>query len=105
MNLTYNKLQSVMEEQTMMKKFLFGGDKVTVDVHDICKYEKESKVIHTNKYEGVEGFDVLEGEAAVKLEVEIDGNYIDPYHEYLVIYMKSGETATFRNSFVDMFHF
>lgn len=87
----------------MMKKFLFGGDRVLIDVYEGVKYEDKSEP-KTITYEGVEGFEVVSGEAAAKIEAECDGSCIDEYHEYLVIYFKNGETSTFRNSHVDMFH-
>jgi len=57
------------------------------------------------KYSGCIGFEVITGEAAAQIENESDGSCIDEYHEYLVLHFENGDTATFRNSHVDLFKF
>ena len=71
-----------------------------IEVYDLCKYNPESKVVAEVEYKDI-----------VKYEVKIiDGGEIlecfdmlDDYDEYLILTFADGDTATFRNSYVDMF--
>ncbi len=55
------------------------------------------------EYTGVTAWDIIEGgEEAEEIERETDSNSADENHEYLVLHFENGETATFRNSHVDM---
>lgn len=74
-------------------------------MYDKIKYTSNPGDCETVEYENAVAFEVIEGAAAAKLEAETDGSMIDDYHEYLVIYMANGETATFRNSYADLFKF
>ena len=77
--------------------------KVIVKVYDLVKYERGSKKIAQVEYD-IEGFKVVGGGVeAEEIEKDIDANSIDEYHEYLVLDLGNGETATFRNSHVDLF--
>lgn len=80
--------------------------KLYVIVYDKCKYEKDSKEIWTGEYRDVEKFEVKEIPQDEVLK-EIDGScindYVDDYNEYLILHLGNGETATFRNSYVDTF--
>ena len=95
----------------MMKEF--GRTRaVTLDVYDVCKYTAktvEELVEELNekqiKYSGCIGFEVVSGKDAEVIESETDDSCIDDFHEYLVLYFENGETATFRNSYVDLFMF
>lgn len=73
--------------------------KVTVKVYNGSKYEAESKVIAKVDYE-ISGYEVKEIPAS---EILKEFDETDEYNEYLILTMKDGETATFRNSHVDMF--
>lgn len=77
-----------------MMKFSFK-----VEVLDKVKYEKGAEVVHINTYHNVIGFAVVT-EAQLGMDV---GNMKDPYNEYLVLTMEDGSTATYRNSYVDLF--
>ena len=66
-----------------------------------CKYnaiDGEETIIN---YTGVTSWDIIEGGKEAE-EIESNG-LIDDNHEYLVLHLNDGTTATFRNSYVDMF--
>lgn len=69
-------------------------------IYDSCKYEQSSRKIDEIEYM-VTGC-CIKGEDVVK---DGDGSCVDPYGEYLVLYLEGGKTATFRNSFVDLFFY
>lgn len=77
--------------------------KVQVEIHDNCKYEKGSKPVALAEYSNLEWWEIVNGEDAINIELDLDKDEVDPYHEYLVLHLENGETATYRNSFVDMF--
>lgn len=82
--------------------------KVRLYVYEGCKYTAKSpedlgeeKEVY---YGGIAGFDIIEGgKEAEEIEAETDASGVDEFHEYLVLHLLNGETATFRNSHVDMF--
>ena len=87
-----------------MKQYFYKPCKVIVERYSRCKYfhpEDGERITHEN----VEAFEVVHGEAAAQLEAEMDGSTLDDYHEYLVLYFTTGETATYRNSYADLFKF
>lgn len=76
---------------------------VEIEVHEALKWEatqEDSKVV---KYNGIKAWSIVSGEDAEEIESMTDASGIDEHHEYLVLYFANGETATFRNSHVDMF--
>lgn len=84
--------------------FLDGAKKIVIKVYDGCKYEKGSEKIAEVEYEIVgfgiyNGADFSEEEYADILNNEME----DKYDEYLRLWLRNDETATFRNSNVDMF--
>lgn len=86
-----------------MKEF-YRERKVLVDIHEVVRYEDKSENIKTVEYAGCIGFEVVsDKERVAKIEVESDGSCIDDYHEYLILHFANGDTATFRNSYVDLF--
>ena len=54
----------------------------------------------------IKGFRIIDPEhnpdEVKEIEGSTDASGIDPHNEYLILYLTSGETATFRNSFVLM---
>lgn len=82
--------------------------KVRLDIYSECKYkaieEGHNEVFENAKtveYDGVVGWWVVNGKDA---DIEnTDGTCIDDYDEYLILDFANGDTATFRNSYVDMF--
>lgn len=73
--------------------------KVTVKVYDGIKYESDSKKVAQVNYE-IKGYEVKEIPA---YEILKEFDETDEYNEYLILTMTDGETATFRNSRVDLF--
>lgn len=73
--------------------------RVSVKVYDGVKYEKNSKVIAKTEYE-ISSYEVKEIPAS---EILREFDETDEYDEYLILTLKNGETATFRNSRVDLF--
>lgn len=67
-------------------------------IYDSSKYTRDSRKIMEIEYKIV-GWYVAD-ESAVE---DGDGSCEDSYGEYLVLYLEDGNTATFRNSFVDLF--
>ena len=75
--------------------------KVLVKIYDRCKYEKGSKKIAEVEYEIVD-FEIVSGQVA-DLISGLAEDELDEYSEYLVLKFEDGDTATFRNSHVDLF--
>lgn len=73
--------------------------KVKVKVYDGIKYNENSKKMVEVEY-NVTGFEVKEIPATEILKVFDE---TDEYNEYLILTLANGETATFRNSHVDLF--
>lgn len=87
---------------------LFNPDltKATIEVKVLsgCKYNESVETVKTVEYKGIISWDIIEGgEEAEEIESMTDESWEDEYHEYLVLNFKNGDTATFRNSHVDMF--
>ena len=73
--------------------------KVELRIYEAIKYESTEEMARV-QYE-ITGFEVVNGKAA-GIE-NTDGTCIDEYDEYLILNLADGNTATFRNSHVDMF--
>lgn len=84
-----------------MKYIIRRNAKVEIEIHEEVKYIDLSEDLPTIQYTDAVAWEVIHGEAAELIEAESDS--IDEYHEYLVLHFANGETATFRNSHVDMF--
>lgn len=64
----------------------------------------DSKPIREIIYTGVTAWEIIKGGGeARQIESAIDESSTDPHHEYLVLYFNDGTSATYRNSFCDMF--
>lgn len=83
---------------------LYGSHKVIVEIYPECKYTYKGEESIEVRYDNVISFDVVDGADAKEIEACTDGSCIDDYHEYLVLHFEDGETSTFRNSYVDLFH-
>lgn len=76
---------------------------VKVKIYDEVKYNPTSVIIEEVEYKNIKGFKVVTREEATQIGLKTDENSRDAYNEYLVITLEDGETATFRNSNVDLF--
>lgn len=89
----------------MINRFM-NKKHVKLNIYSECKYTACKEVFENKKvveYKNVIGFEVVAGEQAKEIETDTDESCIDDMHEYLVLYFENRETATFRNSYVDMF--
>lgn len=87
-----------------MKHYFIGSKSVELHMYDKCKYTSKEENTEIMYFDDVEAFEVVVGTEAEALEQKMDGSRTDDFHEYLVLYFTAGATATFRNSYVDMFH-
>lgn len=76
---------------------------VEIEVHEALKWEATQEDEKVVTYNGIEAWTIVSDEDAAEIESMTDASGIDEYHEYLVLHFANGETATFRNSHVDMF--
>jgi hypothetical protein len=79
---------------------------VKVILYENNKYtSKDLGEEHEVNYTGLKQWSIVNGEEAIEIEELTDGSCIDDLHEYLVLEFVDGSTATFRNSYTDMFIF
>ena len=74
---------------------------VKVKGYNGVKYNKESKKVWEVEYKNIQGFEVKKFTDAEWLAQGYDE--VDENQTYLIITTENGETASFRNSHVDMF--
>ena len=76
-----------------------------IDVYENSKYlvipTEETTVTIT--YTGVQSWDFVSGEDAEEIEANFDGSELDDNNAYIVLHFTDGRTATFRQSYTDMF--
>jgi len=76
-----------------MKCYIKGYDK--------SKYEADAEKVFQYDLEGVESFEVVQGEEFLPQKVTEK----DPHDEYLVIYLEAGYPITYLNSLTDIFKY
>ena len=76
---------------------------VKVKVYNGVKYDRNSEKVAEVEYNNIKSYEVVTGEKAEQIANETDEDGRDEYNEYLILTLENGETATFRNSHVDMF--
>ena len=94
MKRSYNQTFMMSNEKLQkatVRIFVYNDNKYTGNVTE----EKEVS------YTGLTAWDIIEGGEEAE-EIERDSDCIDENHEYLVLHFNNGDTATFRNSYVDM---
>jgi hypothetical protein len=86
--------------------WFLGKKKVRLVIYDKCKYDPSSKEIKEVKYE-IEGFGVYNSVDFDPDEFKqiVNQGMMDDYDEYLKLWFGDDESATFRNSYVDLFLF
>ena len=73
-----------------------------VEIYSECKYHATKETFENSVktlYKDVESWEIISGTDAQEIE---DAGLIDDYHEYLILHLSNGETATYRNSYVDL---
>lgn len=68
-----------------------------VKLYDRCKYDTKSKKVGELLYE------IICFKVELREDLETGDKTKDDYDEYLILYLSNGETATFYNSYVDLF--
>ena len=91
-----------------MRELRTAGCKVDVEVEVYGEFKyTASKEIFENSirvnYKNVLNWEIITGQDAEEIESMTDDDGTDDLHEYLVLHLENGDTATFRNSYVDMF--
>ena len=82
-------------EEAKVRIYLFDGCKYTARTAEDLGEETQIT------FNGIKSYDIIEcGEEADEIEARSD--IADEFHEYLVLHLLDGNTATFRNSHVDM---
>ena len=76
---------------------------VKVKVYNGVKYNLNTEKVAEVEYNNIRGYEVVTGERATEIGNMTDAASRDEYNEYLVITLNDGDTATFRNSYVDLF--
>ena len=76
--------------------------KVIVKVWNGSKYNAESEVCERLTYD-IKDFSIIHKADDEDIEANFTPEELDPYDEYLRLYLEDGNTATLRNSRVDMF--
>ncbi len=78
---------------------------VELECYYECKYTASAEVFEnsTKVQYKIESWEIVAGEDAEEIESMTDADGIDDNHEYLVLNLVGGGTATFRNSYCDMF--
>lgn len=92
---TYNETFTISSKnlpKATIGLYIFNSNKYTGNITEEKKVE----------YTGITSWDIIEGGKEAE-EIEADTDCIDENHEYLVLHFEDGTTATFRNSYVDMF--
>ena len=91
---TYEGTWTISKERLPKATFI-------IEIFGNTKYE-QAEPDKTVEYKGVTSWDMIEGgEEAKAIEADADANSIDEYHEYMVLHLANGETATYRNSHID----
>ena len=91
------------DEKTTFFTENLADEKVKLYIYENSKYTGNIGEEKEVNYTGLKSWSVVDGEDAKAIENETDGSCIDENHEYLVLNFVDGTTATFRNSYVDMF--
>lgn len=79
--------------------------RVRIETFEKCKYFMNAED-YKNKEDleyDITGFELIDGVDGMILEKDFDKESRDIYHDYLVLHLTDGDTATFRNSYVDIF--
>ena len=87
---------------TMMSNEALQRATISIVMYEYSKYDPDTSGGEIeSEYTGLTAWDIIDGDDAK--EIEADTDKVDDNHEYLVLHFNDGGTATFRNSYTDMF--
>lgn len=88
-----------------MRHYHTTGCPIEVEINGLneCKYTSRAEEYDWKATYIIEAWEIADDEDAEEIEAHTDGSCIDENHEYLILHLTDGDTATFRNSHVDMF--
>lgn len=76
--------------------------KVYLKIYNRPKYNAEAEVINKIDYD-IKDFKIIHEADNKDIRANYTDEELDINDEYLELYLTNGETATFRNSYVDLF--
>lgn len=77
--------------------------RVKVKMYSAIKYEEGYAELLEVPYTNVIKVEVISGKEAEEVEKDMDNASLDDYSEYVRLTLNDGSTATFRNSYCDVF--
>ena len=91
------RMELMIQERTIGRPFT-----AEIEIYSENKYKASAEVFAASRriiYDQIEKWAIISGEDAKEIEEQ---GLVDDNHEYLVLYFTDGDSATFRNSYVDM---
>lgn len=72
-------------------------------MYDRVKYSKEALATDEIEYKNIRSYKTVGGAEGIEIGLKTDEDSRDDFNEYFVLTFEDGTTATFRNSYCDLF--